>query len=70
MTTKAMLLTVTAWLWYSMDAALRSWQRVHGVYCLRTFYTKAGDSMSDFEIMSLVLAIIGLLMTAFKLGQK
>lgn len=45
-------------------------ESTRGFITCRTFLRKQVMCMSDFEILSLILAIIGLLMTAYKLGSK
>lgn len=49
---------------------MRLAESTRGFIACRTFRTKAGDSMSDFEIITILLTVIGLLMTAYRLGKK
>ena len=40
------------------------------LYHLPDFITKAGDPMSDYEIIMIFLTVLGLLISVFKLGQS
>lgn len=51
---------------------IRSSRKVYLVEMLYPGHTKAGEvmHMSDFELLTVVFTVIGLLMTAYKLGRK
>lgn len=55
---------------YNLLAANGGWQRDTEVHRLLSMLRKQVMRMSDFEIISIFLAVIGLLISAYKLGKK